>query len=83
MPLLEGERKDALIARLSGDSPEETPLSESETIPEPESTQEAFPASESEEAAAEEDHPHNVPYNRFKEVIGRRNELQDELEERG
>ena len=81
MALLSEEQQNAVAERLSGGSPEEPsePIA-SETV-------EAQPAAETEEVAEsppqeEADHPHNVPYNRFKEVIGARNELQSALQER-
>ena len=81
MALLNEEQRNAVAERLSGGSPEEP------SEPFASETAEAQPAAEAQEAPesppeAEGDHPHQVPYNRFKEVIGARNELQGTLQER-
>ena len=89
MPLLDNEQQNAFANAVSGEAPSEEPVQASEPASEeqpeqpanaeaPGNTQEEAPKAEE----SEEDHPHQVPYNRFKSVIDARNEYKTQLQER-
>ena len=89
MPLLDNEQQNAFANAVSGETPSEAPAQASEpaTEVEPEQPAEAeAPGNTQEEAQGaeetEEEHPHQVPYNRFKSVIDARNEYKEQLKER-
>ena len=89
MPLLDNEQQNAFASAISGETPSEEPVEASEpagqTEPEEQVEAEAPENTQGEEPKAEEseeDHPHQVPYNRFKSVIDARNEYKEQLKER-
>lgn len=82
--MLDADKHQELLARLSGDEDSsgeteapEVQAEEAESVPHDEPEVESEPVVEASEDSEEEDHPHNVPYNRFKDVIEQRNELRD------
>lgn len=82
--MLDTDKHQELLARLEGNEEpsEETEApevqaEEAESVPHDEPEGEEEPLAEASGEEEEEDHPHNVPYNRFKDVIEQRNELRE------
>ena len=82
--MLDADRHQELLARLEGNEEpsEETEApevqaEEAESVPHDDPEGEEEPLAEASGEEEEEDHPHNVPYNRFKDVIEQRNELRE------
>tara|TARA_R110000824_G_scaffold36852_2_gene113989 strand:+ start:6985 stop:7761 length:777 start_codon:yes stop_codon:yes gene_type:complete len=81
MSVLSSEQSAAFANAVSGEEPrEETEIPASEPV-EAEAPEEEVAEEEPGESGDEEDHPHQVPYNRFRDVIEARNHYKSHVQQ--